>query len=58
MELLKTIQDILKCDILSELRFEPYNSQAKEILTHISLKGYSEFDIYNAFEYIFSSLGE
>lgn len=58
MSLLETIQSILKCEFLSDLRYEPYNKMAKEILKNINLKCYSSRDIYSTFEYLFSKKGE
>ena len=58
MFLLDTIQAIIGCEYLSDLRYEPYNTMAKEVLKSINLKYYSSHDVYNTFEYLFSKKGE
>lgn len=51
--LLEVIFHKIACTYLSDLRYEPYNSIAKQILKQINLKSYSNAEIYDAFEYLF-----
>ena len=50
--LLENLKVALGCDYLSDLRFEPYRSQAKALLKNIELSKFSSWEIYNTFEYI------
>ena len=54
--LLENLRVALGCEYLSDLRFEPYNSQAKALLKNIDLSKFSSWEIYNTFDYIWEEL--
>ena len=50
--LLENLRVALGCEYISDLRFEPYKSQAKALLKNIDLSKFSSWEIYNTFDYI------
>ena len=54
LHLLEFLKYILGCEYISDLKNEPYNIKAKLILRQLNLKTYSQNQINDVVEYIFS----
>ena len=52
MSLLENLQQILGCEFISDLRFEPYYSKVIKLLTELNLNCYTLDDIISAKEYL------
>jgi hypothetical protein len=53
LDLLEFLKYILDCMYTSDLRIDPYNEKAKEMLKFINFEIYPMNQIRDAFEYIF-----
>lgn len=53
MGLLDFIQFIVGCSYISDLKYEPYNFKAKELLKQLKLNNYPLNEIRDTIEYIF-----
>ena len=51
-DLLEYLQSILRCTYLSDLRTEPYNSRARQLMTQISLAAFPSRQVSDAFHYL------
>ena len=51
-ELLEYLQSILRCAYLSDLRREPYNSRAKQLMAQISLAAFPSRQVSDAVQYL------
>ena len=51
-ELLEYLQSILRCTYLSDLRMEPYNSRAKQLMAQISLAAFPSRQVSDAYQYL------
>lgn len=54
VDVLEFLRQALYCDYISDLRREPYNTQAKKLLKHIDLSRYPANQQRDIYEYLYS----
>lgn len=52
VDLFESLKDLLRCSYISDLRMEPYNTQARLIVTHLNLDAYSPNQVNALLSYI------
>lgn len=54
VDVLEFLKQALYCDYISDLRMEPYNSQAKKLLKHIDLSRYPANQVRDIQQYLYT----
>jgi hypothetical protein len=55
LNLLEFLRDILDCTYISDLKFEPFNSKAKLLLSRLNLDDYTLHQVDDALKYIYTA---
>jgi len=54
VDVLEFLKQALYCDYISDLRMEPYSSQAKKLLKHIDLSRYPANQVRDIQQYLYT----
>ena len=54
VDVLEFLRQALYCDYISDLRREPYNTQAKKLLQHVDMRRFPANQQRDIYEYLYS----